>query len=121
MTEFYIKNPIVNAGDYEPLKIFTDSPVDAYLQQIAMVLGNEVPVLGAPDMISDIDDMVFQTNIDAGKLQQKIQDLIGRYCSLASVFTTQVNVNFYQQPGNRDGCFIDITIDGTKTLRMSVR
>lgn len=118
MKDFYIKNSEDN-DDFRPLELEEDDAIDVYLAQISMVLGNEVPVMGAPDMIAGLDEYVFNTDIDAKGLESKIYDLIGKYCSLASEFPTTVTVKFYRGTvEKRDVCLIDVDVADTKTMRV---
>jgi len=109
----------VNDAEYvDSLEL--NSELAIYIQQLKILFGTEIgEVLGAQDLSLNLEEYVWETNVDAKQLQELIQLQIHKYCTYAPKFRTDINVSFLEGE-IRDVCIIDILINSTR-LRVILR
>jgi len=118
MLDLYYKTA-AGDEDYDINQIDEDDPLKIYLQQLKLVLSNDTPVIGATDMMSFLEEYIYEFELDTKEITTKIHELINTYCSLSTVFKTSVNVRFLKGT-LRDVCIVDITVNKVK-LRILVK
>jgi len=118
MVEIYSKNQY--DSDFNPSVMDIQDRTAMYLNQIRNLLSAEVgAILGAPEMSANIEEMIFETNIDASKLSKDIENQIIQYCTLARYYKTKVEAKFALGK-TREICFIDIIVDDVKRLQVRI-
>lgn len=116
----YTKNTEDNQ-DFDVNAIDLTDSLQCYMQQIANVFSTEVgEVMGAADMTTNLDEMVYEMNASNKAISKNILNVIQRYCTLCQDFTTKVYVKFAQGK-KRDICFIDIIVDNKYKLTMKLQ
>lgn len=119
MIEFYIKS-LVSEDYVDPTIVEEFDPIEIYLNQIKMVMSTSQKVMGAAEMNMDLEDEVFNYNVDERTLRDKILRKIYDFCTLSTDFPTTVDVRFFKGT-NRDTVLIDINVDARKNLRIFLK
>lgn len=119
MIDIYCK--ILNEDpDYQDGVIDLTNRLQIYLQQIKNLFNvDEGAVMGAVDMSLGIEHLVYEMGFSQRQLEMKIHEQILKYCSMSDEFTTTISTRFFNGT-QRDICFVDVLIDGTKKLEFRV-
>lgn len=95
--------------------------IESLISQIKMLLFTKKgEVLGDFDFGINIEDMIFELNIDQSNLEKRINEAVQKYCPAAKFFNTQIKTEFYQGTV-RDVCFINIFIEGVKLYGVAIK
>ncbi|MGL5691969.1 MAG: hypothetical protein ACRDD8_14265 [Bacteroidales bacterium] len=87
--------------------------IESILTKVKMILGTPpASVLGDVSFGIGIEELVFQTNINKYKLEEKINSQIREYVSESSEYKITTDVSFGRNE-NYDYCIIDILINNT--------
>ncbi len=120
MTSVYTKTP-EDDGDYVDDVIDVHSPIQIYLQEIRNILGgDDSSVMGAIDMTVDLEALIYDMELDEGKLKQKILSSLMKYSLSFYKFSTEINISFFRGDV-RDICTIDFSIDNIPRLQFSIK
>lgn len=113
--EIYIRDE--KDPNFQPGIIDHDNELESVISQIKMILGTkEGEVLGAPYFGLDLEYLVFNTKINAERLQEKIFDAINEGVSHSSNIFIENSVSFGKSASGFDYCVVDIIINGNKTI-----
>jgi hypothetical protein len=104
----FIKDKIETGNDFEYL-----------LTQIEMILFTQkTEVLGSHGFGSDLETLIFETNLSASTIENVIIEQIRAYCDLANTYNVQAVCQFYKGV-DRDLAVLDISIDGRTIIGMT--
>lgn len=114
ITEIYSLDP--NDALYDPNALEIYNNRDVLISQIRMILNTDNgEVLGDLNFGGSLEDLLFEFNYNENQIISRLQDQINGYCQPGPEFTVTLSVKFYQGT-IRDGCLIDVYIDGIKSL-----
>jgi len=92
-----------------------------YIQEILMVLNTDkTEVLGCPTMTVNLEELVYDINLDESAIQKLILDKLSQYTSLYDNFDTQINVKFAKGT-ERDVCLIDFSINSEANFSLMIK
>ena len=92
-----------------------------YIQEILMVLNTDkTEVLGCPTMTVNLEELVYDMNLDESAIQKLVIEKISQYTSLYDNFDTQISVKFGKGT-ERDVCLIDFTIDSEANFSLMIK
>lgn len=117
--DLYIRNP--SDPNYRIDVLSHSNPIESIKAKINMILGTRKgEVLGDLAFGMGIEDLIFETRVNAVKLQEDIYNQIALYVSEASDYDIQPKVSFGKADGY-DYCVIDIHIDNSRAFGVIVK
>jgi hypothetical protein len=91
----------------------TSNPEKMYVEQIRMAFESGIgEIMGSEDPI-DLEQYVFEQNLNETEIAAKIRQGLGRFCSLYEDFKTEVEV-FFSKGELRDTCLVVVTVNKQK-------
>lgn len=113
MADIYLK--VEGDPRFEENKIENADILEQYLQQIEVLLfTRKGDVLGEHTLGCDIEDLIYGLNLSEAPIKTAINDQIITFCSLHTIFKTEVSVKFYKGT-ERDIGVIDIIVNDNVT------
>jgi len=107
--DIYNRNP--DDPNFAENELEMDDTLEMFKQQIESCLFTpKTTVMGSINFGASLDDYIWSYQTSAYDLNYVINDQISTYCSLASLYTYQIKVNFYAG-SIRDIAEINIEID----------
>jgi hypothetical protein len=103
---------------FEDLEI--TNQLDIYVEQIKMCLESDLGGIMGADVTLDLESMVFEDNLDAQTIENKVRNAVSNFCSLYSDYSTNISVAF-AKGDIRDICLISITINKIKTVKILIK
>lgn len=92
-------------------KIENADLLQQYLQQIELLLfTRKGEVLGSHTLGCNVEDLIYELNLSEAPIKTAIWDQIVSYCSLHTLFKTDIKINFYKGT-ERDIGVIDIIVN----------
>jgi hypothetical protein len=119
MVEIYTKN-FDTDDDYDPNLLDEFDPLSIYLNQLRQVLNNSYNIMGASDMISTLEQYVYEYNLNEQEIERKLNEIIFKYCSFRVDFPTKVKVKFLKGTV-RDIAVVDITVNQQVNLKIFIK
>ena len=114
LKEIYCRN--VNDPGYLPGIIETNSPLEAILTKIRMIIFTKKgEVLGDPNFGLNLEDMLFEFNFNATQVKNEFYAQLANYVPDTQNYPVTIEVVF-SQGTVRDIAYIDIYIQGKKYL-----
>lgn len=107
---------------YKQDVIHFDDEYESILTQIKVVLGTtKGEVLGNIDFGINLEDLVFETNINSEEVKARIKEHLAMYVT-PSFPTHRIDceVRFGHHPDGWDYCIVDINIDGQNVLGFEI-
>jgi len=96
-------------------------PLHIYIQEILMVLNtSKDEILGCPTMSLNLEELVYDMNLDEKAIKTMVTDRISQYTSLYYSFDTQINIAF-SKGTDRDICVIDLSIDSETNFSLMIK
>ena len=119
LKELYMRDP--SDPLYSPGILEQSSEIETLLGQIRMIMfTKQGDVLGSYNFGYNLEDSLFQFNVNENELKAKLSESIYFYCPDASTYNVSVETQFFKG-AVRDACLIDILIDGRKSLGILVK
>ena len=118
--EIYTIGP--EADNYVEGQIETTDAVQTILERIKIILGTRPgEVIGDPNFGINLEDYLFDINVDTDKIKKEIGDQITSYIGNTSPYSVGIDVNFGKASSEfYDYMLIDIYINQEKTLGVIV-
>ena len=117
--EIYTRNP--SDPNYVYGVFEHSNPIESIITKIKMILGtNQGSVMGDVGFGVGIEDLIFMTNINGKKLEEKIVSQIQNYIIEAGKYSIVPKIIFGQDNG-QDYCVIDIYINNNKEVGILVK
>jgi phage baseplate assembly protein W len=114
--EFYIK--AIGDPNFDPSKLQSESQIAQLITQIETVLFTEKGmVMGNYNFGCNLNEMVYEFSYNDFQIKEEIEYQIELHCPLATVFNTDVQVEFAKGI-ERDGVFINVIIDSQYQLQV---
>lgn len=115
ISEIYVRDE--NDPNYIPNMLEFKDEVESIITQIRMIIGT-VPgeVFGSPEFGFDIEEYIFRTRYDAGRISELLDEQLNTYLKHSDNTTVQVGINFGDSGRGYDYAVLDIYINGQKTL-----
>ena len=119
LREIYCRNSDDPGYTYDQLE--TSSGLEAVLTKIRMILfSTPGDILGEYGLGLDLERKLFQFNIGAKELENEFYAQMSKYVPEAGFYNIRMEVTFV--PGTvRDIAYLDIYIDSTRYLGVTVR
>lgn len=118
MIELLTDNPEDKGYDLD--KKETSESLEIYVEQIKMFFETSEGQIMNFEATMDLEDLIFEKNLDEALLTQKIRGGLANFCSLYEDFGTEINL-FFAEGEERDICLISITIDGVSNLSYLIK
>lgn len=96
------------------------NPVDMFIEQIKMCLESDLGGIMGADVTLDLESMVFEDNLDALTIENKVRNAVSNFCSLYSNFNTNISVAF-AKGSLRDICLISIKINKDRVVKILIK
>jgi hypothetical protein len=100
-------------------ELTTSDPLRIYIEQIKMALESTSGNIMGADNYFDLEDLVFEQNLDENQIRTSVRSTISGFCSLYDEFDTEINVRFAQGE-LRDHCMIDIKVNKENALKIII-
>ncbi len=119
-----MRNDIYNRNEKDPNftldQLEMDNPIELFKQQIESCLFTpKTTVMGSPTFGASLEEFVWAFNLSSQDLQYAVIEQIANFCTLASVYSYEVNCEFYA--GNvRDIAVINIEIESNDRFNVIV-
>lgn len=114
-----LADSVVDEG-YKDNVLSTSDPVKAYTEQIKMALETSVGTILGSESFFDLENLVFEQNLDNGQIKERIVGVISNFCSFYPAFQTTVSVSFTKGE-LRDICLIDVVISGGSSVKILIQ
>lgn len=98
----------------------TSDPVLIYVGQIKMAFETGFGDIMNSEGTIDLEELVYEQNLDQAALEQRIRSMLGRFCSFYNDFETEIEV-FFSKGNLRDACIIAITIDKDYDYKVAIK
>lgn len=98
----------------------TSNPIIIYVEQIKMALQSEVGSIMGSDSFFDLEELVFEQNLNESQIQERIRETISNFCSFYNSFETDINVMFTKGEV-RDICLVNININREHNINLYIQ
>jgi len=98
----------------------TSNPIVIYIEQIKMALQSDTGSIMGSDDFFDLEELVFEQNLNEKQIQDKVRQTISHFCSFYESFDTEIDVRFTKGEV-RDICLVNITINKEHTLNLLIQ
>jgi len=113
--ELYIRT--LDDPNYDPMKLQSQTEIAQLLTQIETILfTTRGDVLGDPNFGANLEDLLFEFNLNEETIQASIERQLATYCPLAQKYNTQVVAKFW-----KDGDVVIATVDVVINNQYAVR
>lgn len=113
--ELYIR--ALDDPNFDPKKLQSQTEIAQLLTQIETILfTTKGDVLGQPNFGANLEDLLFEFNLNEETIQASIERQLATYCQLAQKYKTEVVVKFF-----KDGDVVIATVDVVINNQYAVR
>jgi phage baseplate assembly protein W len=113
--ELYIRT--LDDPNFDPRKLQSQTEIAQLLTQIETILfTTKGDVLGKPNFGANLEDLLFEFNLNEETIQASIERQLATYCPLAQKYKTEVIAKFY-----KDGDVVIATVDVVINNQYAVR
>lgn len=113
--ELYIRT--LDDPNFDPKKLQSQTEIAQLLTQIETILFTKRgDVLGEPSFGANLEELLFDFNLNEYTIQAAIERQLAHYCPLAQKYNTQAVVNFWKE-GDVVMATVDVVIDNQYAVR----
>ena len=119
LKEMYHRLP--DESNYQEGILEHSNALETYVEKIKMILNTtKGEVLGFPNFGTNLENLIFETDVDENALRNEIFYQINEHCAEADFFETDVKVSFLRGTV-RDIAVIDIIIENEKLITALIK
>ena len=113
--ELYVRT--LDDPNFDPKKLQSQTEIAQLLTQIETILfTSRGDVLGDPNFGANLEDLLFEFNLNEETIQASIERQLATYCPLAQKYNTQVVAKFW-----KEGLTVIATVDVVINNQYAVR
>jgi len=113
--ELYIRT--LDDPNFDPKKLQSQTEIAQLLTQIETILfTSRGDVLGDPSFGANLEDLLYEFNLNEETIQASIERQLAHYCPLAQKYNTQVVAKFW-----KEGLTVIATVDVVINNQYAVR
>lgn len=118
LKELYLRD--ITDPKYKPYIMETSNPIEVLLNKIRMILyTNRGEVMGEPDMGMDLEDYLFQFNVNEAEIKNRFNSQVALYIPESNEFKISLDINV-ESDGSQNIVYLYINIDGIRYMGLQI-